>query len=193
LHQRQLININFTQVKFISKILLRLFGWKLQQGVPKHIKKCVIIQAPHTSNWDFVIGKLAGYVFDVHPKIFIKKSVFFFPLGWMLKKMGGMPVDREKRNNIVEEIAYEMVVNDEFMVLLTPEGTRKYSPNWRRGFYYIAKAAQVPVIPVYICYEKKEIGFADPFPLSDNVENDIEKLKQFYRQFKGKHPHMGVK
>jgi 1-acyl-sn-glycerol-3-phosphate acyltransferase len=180
-------------LKTISKILLWLFGWKLKPGAPSHVKKCVIIQAPHTSNWDFIIGRLAGWVYGINPKIFIKQELFFFPLGWMLKKLGGMPIDRNSRKNIVEEIAYEMVVNEEIMVLLTPEGTRKYNPNWKRGFYYIAKAAQVPVYPVYICYEKKEIGFADPFPLSNNVEQDIEKLKQFYRQFKGKNPHWGVK
>jgi len=168
-------------------------GWKLEGVAPVHLKKCVIIQAPHTSNWDFVIGKMAAYVYGVNPKIFIKDTLFFFPLGWILKKLGGMPVDRKNRNNLVEEIAYEMVVQDEIMVLLTPEGTRKYNPNWKKGFYYIAKAAQVPVYPVYICYEKKEIGFTDAFPLSNDVEQDIAKLKEFYKQFKGKHPENGVK
>ena len=180
-------------MKFLSKFILTIFGWKLEQGPPTHLKKYVIIQAPHTSNWDFIVGRLAGYAYGIKPKIFIKNSLFFFPLGLILKKLGGMPVNRNQRNNLVEEIAYEMVVNDEISVLLTPEGTRKYSPNWKKGFYFIAKAARVPVIPVYMDYERKILGFADEFKLSNDVNHDVAELKKFYRQFKGKHPENGVR
>ncbi|MFP5471543.1 MAG: 1-acyl-sn-glycerol-3-phosphate acyltransferase [Bacteroidia bacterium] len=161
--------------------------------MPSHIKKCVIIQAPHTSNWDFIIGKMAAFAYGINIKIYIKHTLFFFPLGWILRKLGGLPINRNKRNHLVEEIAYEMIINDEFLVLLTPEGTRKYNPNWRKGFYYIAKAAQVPVIPAYMDYEKKIIGFTDAFPLSNDVDADIKKLKEFFKQYKGKHPQNGVR
>ena len=170
-----------------------MLGWNLDNNIPKNIKKCVIVQAPHTSNWDFVIGKLAAYQFGIKPNIFIKKSLFFFPLGILLKKLGGIPVDRSSRNNIVEEIAYQLTIQDELLVLLTPEGTRSYNPNWKKGFYYIAKASRTPVIPAYIDFNKKRIGFTTEFELTDDVNADIETLKNYFRPFKGKYPENGIR
>lgn len=180
-------------MKTISKLILKLIGWKIKQSFQPSFAKYIIIQAPHTSNWDFVLGKLLGYSVGIYPKIFIKESLFFFPLGYLLKHLGGVPVSQSKKNNLVSEMAYQMSVNDKFALVLTPEGTRSYSPKWKKGFYYISKATQVPVVPFFIDYEKKIIGFDDQFELSDDVDADIEKLKIYFSQFKGKNPENGVR
>lgn len=180
-------------MKGLSKLILWLAGWKLEENVPKHIKKCVLVHAQHTSNWDFVYGKLAGYVFEVKPRVLIKNTLFFFPLGVFLKSLGGLPVNRGKNNDLVKDLTKEFNSRDELMVLFTPEGTRSYSSKWKKGFYYLAKEANVPVIPVYIDFATKKIGFSTNFELSDNVDHDIEKLKTYFKQFKGKIPENGIK
>lgn len=180
-------------MKLISKFIFWLLGWKLDKGLNPNIKKCVLIQAPHTSNWDFVIGKLASYQYNLKPKIFIKDSLFFFPLGSLLRTLGGLPVNRKTNNNTVQEIAYQLSVQDDLMVLLTPEGTRSHNPKWKKGFYYISKTSRAPIYLVHIDYAKKEIGFSKEFELSNNVDADIEKLKEYFKQFTGKNPENGVR
>lgn len=180
-------------MKLIAKFVFWLWGWKVQENIPRHIKKCVIVMAQHTSNWDYVMGKLAGYIFDVNPKVLIKKSLFFFPLGLLLNKLGAVPVNRGKSSNLVKDLAEDFEKHDEFMVLFTPEGTRSYNPKWKKGFYFVAKAANVPVVPVYIDYERKKIGFTTEFEISEDADKDIEKLKTYFKQFKGKFPENGIR
>lgn len=169
-----------------------MMGWKVDERTPEGIKKCVIVVGPHTSNWDFIIGKLAFIHYGVNAKFLIKKELFFPPLGWILKAMGGVPVDRKKKNNLTQT-AVDYFNNNEYMYLVfTPEGTRSYNPNWKKGFYYIAQKANVPIYIAYMDFEKKIGGFHSHFIPTGDVDKDIEYIKSIMRQFKGKHPENGV-
>jgi 1-acyl-sn-glycerol-3-phosphate acyltransferase len=114
---------------------------------------------PHTSNWDFIIGRLAFSHFGVKGKFLIKKEAFFFPFGYILKAMGGIPVNRGKSTNLIDQAVQYFDESEELYMVFTPEGTREYSPEWKIGFYYIAQKANVPIYIGYMDYEKKIGGF----------------------------------
>ena len=127
--------------------ILKLFGWKIDERSPVGVKKAVVVMGPHTSNWDFVIGKIAFAHYKVNAKFLIKKDLFFFPLGIILKAIGGVPVDRKKsNNNITEQAVKYFRENEECFMVFTPEGTRSWVPKWRKGFYHMALAAKVPIV-----------------------------------------------
>ncbi len=175
-------------MKLIARIILKLWGWKLQGIIPQGIKKCVIIAAPHTSNVDFFIGRLAYFAIGVKIKFLIKKEVFVFPLGPILKAWGGIPVDRGKRNNIVDEVVKLFNSTDSAYVLITPEGTRKLAKRWKKGFYFIAQQAQVPIALGYADYAKKEAGVGSVINPSGNYEKDLKIIQDFYRDKTARHP-----
>jgi 1-acyl-sn-glycerol-3-phosphate acyltransferase len=179
-------------MKIFSKYLLKLLGWRIDQGIANDINKCVIVMGPHTSNWDFIIGRLAFFSFGIKPKILIKNDLFYPPMGWLLKAMGGIPVDRKKKNNMTDKAVQLFENSDKMFMLFTPEGTRKYNPNWKKGFYYIAQKAGVPILICYMDYEKKTGGFHSVFEPTGNVEKDIQEIKSILSQFKGKFPEQGI-
>lgn len=180
-------------MKQIIRFIFKITGWKIDKNSPEGIDKCVIVVGPHTSNWDFVIGKMAFITYGVKAKFFIKKELFFPPLGWILKAMGGIPVDRKQRSNLTET-AVEYFKNNETMYLVfTPEGTRDYNPNWKKGFYFIAQNANVPIYISYIDYERKIGGFHSVFYPTGDVDKDIEYIKSVLRQFKGRTPENGIR
>lgn len=177
----------------IAKLIFKLFGWKIDDRAPQGLKKCVVVMGPHTSNWDFIIGRLAFMQYGVEAKFLIKKELFFPPFGWILKAMGGVPVDRKKKNNMTK-VAVEYFDQHESMYLVfTPEGTRSYNDNWKKGFYYIARAAKVPIYIGYIDYSKKIGGFHSVFEPTGDVDKDILHIKTVLSEFKGKHPENGIK
>ena len=176
----------------LAGFILRMIGWKVDERTPEGVKKCVIAVGPHTSNWDFVLGKLAFIYYGVNARYLIKKELFFFPLGLILRWMGGIPVDRKKKNNMTEYAAELFEKNDELFLVFTPEGTRSYNPNWKKGFYYIAMKAKVPIYICYMDYEKKIGGFHSRFDPTGDVESDIAHIKSIMSQFKGKNPENGV-
>lgn len=177
-----------------SKWLLKVCGWKMDYNVPPGVERSILVSAPHTSNWDFVWGRLTMWSYGVDVKLVIKKEAFFFPVGLLLKKVGGIPVNRKGGpKNVTENIAKLFKENEKLCVMFTPEGTRSYSPNWKRGFYYIAEKANVPIYLGYLDYEKKTGGIRfEPFYPTGDVDKDIEEIKNYYRQFKGRYPEKGV-
>lgn len=177
----------------ISKFLFKLFGWDIEDQAPKIAFKAVLVHAPHTSNWDFIIGRMASWVYRLPVKFLIKKELFFFPLGWILKSMGGIPVDRSKNNNLTDQIAKLFSENDELAIIFTPEGTRKYNPKWKKGFYYLAIKSDVPIVLTFIDYKNKRGGFGPTFTPTGDVNKDIETIKDFYRDIQGKVPENGVR
>ncbi len=179
-------------MKYLVRFLLKLFGWKIDQHSPEGIDKCVIVVGPHTSNWDFIIGRMAFVMYGLRPKILIKKELFFPPLGWLLRAIGGIPVDRKKNNNITDLAVKLFNENEKLYMVFTPEGTRSYNPNWKKGFYYIAIKAKVPIYICYMDYEKKIGGFHSIFHPTGNVDADIAYIKSVMGQFKGKFPENGV-
>ena len=142
---------------FYSFIFYRLLGWKTRLEVPNY-DKCVICAAPHTSNWDLFIGKLFYGSLGRKACFMMKKEWFFFPLGIFFKAIGGIPVNRDKRTSMVDQMAERFANSTQFHLAITPEGTRKANPEWKKGFYYIALKAQVPIILIGVDYPSKTIS-----------------------------------
>jgi 1-acyl-sn-glycerol-3-phosphate acyltransferase len=173
--------------------ILRLFGWKIDKTAPANVKKAVIVMGPHTSNWDFVVGKMAFAHYKVNAKFLIKKDLFFFPLGIILKAMGGIPVDRKKSSNVTKQAVDLFKANDTFFLVFTPEGTRSYQPNWKKGFYFIAEQAKVPIYIAYMDYKTKTGGFHSLFQPTGDVDADIITIKRILSKFTGRIPENGIK
>ena len=173
-----------------SRFLLRMAGWQILGDLPENIRKCVIIAAPHTSNWDFVIGRLAYYVLGVPVKFLIKKESFVGLTGYLLKKMGGIPVDRSRSNNLVEQIARLFAKEAQLNVVITPEGTRKLVREWKKGYYYIALKANIPIVMGFLDYGRKQAGFGPILYPSGDYEKDFEQIKNFYQNKQARYPKM---
>jgi 1-acyl-sn-glycerol-3-phosphate acyltransferase len=174
--------------KSLSELILKKLGWSLVMGVPDGTKKCVLIVAPHTSNWDFIIGRLIFNVIGLPTKFLIKKEVFFWPLGYLLRKMGGIPVDRSRNNNIIKEVAQLFSKYDELIITITPEGTRKLSKNWKKGYYYIAELAKVPIAVSFIDYKKKQAGISFLLEPSGDYDKDFKRIQALYFDKTAKYP-----
>jgi 1-acyl-sn-glycerol-3-phosphate acyltransferase len=166
--------------KQFAKFLLKLFGWKVVINIPPDVKKCVVMMAPHTSNWDFLIGYLGYMSIGVDSKYLVKKEAFFFPLGKILLAVGGIPVDRKASTNIVIQVGEMFKKTDSLYITITPEGTRSLNRNWKRGFYYIAEHAKVPVAFGFLDYAKKIGGIGGMIYPTGNYEDDLKKIEAFY-------------
>jgi 1-acyl-sn-glycerol-3-phosphate acyltransferase len=170
----------------------RVFGWKVKGQLPPD-KKFVITVAPHTSNLDFPIGVAARNILHLKSHFLAKKSLFDIPLvGWLFKLLGGHPVDRKKKMNLVDQVVELFNQHEEFVMTVTPEGTRSYSPKWKTGFYYIALKAKVPIVMIGFDYGTKTVEVREPFHPTGDVEQDLEMMKAYYRTIKGYHPEKGV-
>lgn len=174
-------------IRKISKLILKLFGWKLSGSFPAE-KKYIIVVAPHTSNWDYVVGQLFCLSFGVRSSVMIKKELFYFPLGGLLRALGGVPVDRDKKTDIVEQMIDEFKNRDSFVLTITPEGTRKRVTEWKTGFHRIALGANIPVLPGFVDYKKKLVGTGDFFSLSGDLQSDMTAVKQFFKDINPKYP-----
>lgn len=170
-----------------SFIYHRILGWKLKKTVPDY-DKCVVCAAPHTTNWDLFIGKLYYGCTGRRTSFMMKKEWFFFPLGLIFKAVGGIPVYRGKRTSLVDQMVEHFNNTKRFHLSITPEGTRAANPNWKKGFYYIAMKAQVPIVLIGIDYTRKTVESTLSFMPSGNIKEDMKKIKNYYKDFKGKHP-----
>jgi 1-acyl-sn-glycerol-3-phosphate acyltransferase len=175
-------------VKRISYFILRLAGWKVIGKFPREYRKCVVIEAPHTSMWDFIIGWLGFQVLDIKASFLIKKEMFVFPIGGILKRLGGIPVDRGRSNNVVDDLSRRYNASESLVIIITPEGTRKRVDHWKKGFYYIALHAKVPIVMAYLDYGKKEGGVGPVFWPSGNFQEDWKIIEDFYKGKKARHP-----
>lgn len=173
--------------KKISQFILKTIGWKVENIIPD-VPKCVIVVAPHTSNFDFIIGKLAYTSIGRTAHFLIKKSWFVFPLNILFRSIGGIPVERDKRTSITDALAEEFKKRDRFQIAITPEGTRKRVTKWKKGFYYIALKAEVPIVLIAFDYAKKTISFLDVFHPTGNVKKDIKTIRSKYNGVEAKHP-----
>ena len=174
--------------KIIAKLILKLFGWRTQNQKPAEIKKFVAMMAPHTSNWDFVIGWLGYKSLGFSSKYLIKKEAFFFPMGGLLKSLGAIPVDRKASNSIVVQVGEQFLKRNEFILTVTPEGTRSLNKNWKRGYYYIAEHAKVPIVLCFLDYKKKLGGIGSVFYPTGNYEADLKEIEKFYENINAKYP-----
>ena len=138
----------------------RLKGWRTAEVIPPSVKKCVVIAAPHTSNWDFVYSLGGAYLMGSRLRYLAKKELFSFPLGALMRATGGIPVDRQNRSSRLVQTMIQLLGSEEELKLMIPaEGTRKRVERWKRGFYHVALGANVPVYLAYLDYEKKVAGF----------------------------------
>ena len=176
----------------ILYLFARLVGWTFDPKPTNKIKKAVVVVGPHTSNWDFIVGKIAFMHYGIQGKFLIKKELFFFPFGILLKKMGGIPVNRSKNNRLTDQAVSFFDQSEELFLVFTPEGTRSYNPNWKKGFYYIAQKANVPIYLAYVDFENKKGGFHSIFEPTGNIDEDIKSIKKILSQFKGKIPENGI-
>lgn len=172
----------------ISRFIYFIFGWKAEGGVPEGLEKAVFIIAPHTSNWDFYIGKFYTWIKRIPAKVLVKKEAFKWPLGGLLKSAGGIPIDRSKANSKVVQIVRMFKEKDQFFLAITPEGKRKRSDRWKMGFYHIAMEAKVPILLCYIDYKDKVAGVGPPFWPTGDIEKDMKEIEDFYRGRHAKYP-----
>lgn len=165
----------------------RILGWKEEVTVPD-FKKCIICAAPHTSNWDLFLGKLFINAVGRKSGFLMKKEWFFFPLGPIFRAMGGIPVYRSKRTSMVDQLIEKAKQAEEFHLAITPEGTRSANPDWKKGFYYIALGAELPIVLIGIDYQKKCITATKYLRPTGDIDKDMREIKLYFKDFKGKHP-----
>jgi len=177
----------------IYLLIFKLLGWGVEGTFSRDLKKYIIAIAPHTSNWDFVIGVMARSITKIQRAHFLGKSQLFKPpYGWLFRWLGGYPVDRTSSHDMVHQVVDIFNKHDEFILAIAPEGTRKKVTKLRTGFYYIARQASVPIIPVGFDYQRKKIVIGQPFYPSVNADVDMEFLRKFYSQIKGRNPELGI-
>lgn len=172
-------------------IYFKILGWKITGNTTfskDTIKKSVIIAVPHTSWHDFFIGILLRKIVNVKTNFVAKKELFKWPFGWYFRAVGGAPLDRTSGQNKVEAIARLYEGKDEFRLTLAPEGTRKKVEHWKTGFYYIAKAANVPIIMFTLDFKNKQNHISEPFYPTDDVDADFNFMRSFYKGVIGKRP-----
>lgn len=181
----------------LCKLIYKLIGWKAidrSERLTRYnppVTKFLMIVAPHTSNWDFVVALIARYMlgYGSNTKFLAKHTLFKPPYGWFFYALGGTPVNRTQKNNLTEQVAAKFAqAQGEFGVVIAPEGTRKHTTDWKRGFYHIAVKAQVPILPVSIDYRNKEICVHPLLFPSGGMEADIARLKSYYRKEMARYP-----
>lgn len=172
----------------LSGLILNHCGWKISNSLRPDVKKCVVIVAPHTSTWDFIIGRLAFNELGLPVRFLIKKEYFFFPMGAILKRLGAIPVDRKKGLASYTRIVELLQKSDSMYLTITPEGTRKYTDRWKKGFYIIAQRAEVPVALAFIDYKRKRGGIEKLLAPTGNYEEDFAIIEDFYRGRGAKNP-----
>ncbi len=176
------------------KFIFKLLGWKVTHFLSNDIKRCVIIVAPHTSNWDFIFGMGAVKVMKLKQCFAIKKEWIRFPFKRLMLSLGALPIDRKKNNtsadkkSSVEAMAELFNGRDELRLVITPEGTRSKVEKWKTGFYYVALSAKVPIALAFINYEKKSCGIDKILYPSGDFKADMKLIMDFYKDMKGANP-----
>jgi 1-acyl-sn-glycerol-3-phosphate acyltransferase len=179
-------------MSFLYRFFFTRLGWTIEGAWPKD-KKYIIVVAPHTSNWDFMVGLCVRSMTGLKSAYLAKKELFRFPLGPLFRSLGGVPVERSKNTNFVDTVAQIFIDNDSFVVAITPEGKRKYNPHWKTGFFYIAQKASVPMVPTAIDYPNKRVVIGPPMSVGGDVTTFVSELKSWFLPYKGKNPEWGPK
>jgi 1-acyl-sn-glycerol-3-phosphate acyltransferase len=164
---------------YLSRLILKLTGWRVQGRIPEH-RRFVLIGAPHTSNWDFILMLLAVFTQRVDVHWMGKDAIFKPPFAGFMRWLGGISIDRSQANNTVQQMLEHYRKNDELIVVMTPEGTRSKVERWKTGFYHIATGAEVPIILGYIDVATKTLGFGTVYNPSGDLEKDMPEIMDFY-------------
>ncbi|MEN1957019.1 1-acyl-sn-glycerol-3-phosphate acyltransferase [Luteimonas changyuni] len=169
----------------LGRSILRIGGWRVVGEFPDE-PRVVLIAAPHSSNWDGIWGFAVKLGLGLEIKLLGKRELFWWPLAPLLRKLGVIAVDRNRSAGVVEQIAAMIRAHDRFWFGLAPEGTRKPVEHWRSGFLKIARAADVPVLPVYFHYPDKVIGIGAPFRVGDDDATEMARVREWYRPWQGR-------
>lgn len=165
----------------------RMAGWRMVGRLPD-LDKYVVIGAPHTSNWDFVLFLWARAELRFSPGFLGKHTIFWWPLGTVLRALGGIPVERGARLNVVDQVAARFRESPRLVLAISPEGTRKHTPAWKSGFYHIARKAGVPVVPARLDYVTKTVTIGSPQFMTGDVVRDFTFFHDFFSSGRGYRP-----
>ncbi|QKE85292.1 1-acyl-sn-glycerol-3-phosphate acyltransferase [Arthrobacter sp. NEB 688] len=169
----------------LAKTVLRAARWRAVGEVPR---TGILVGAPHTSNWDFVMMLLVMWRGDVTPRVLIKQELFKGPLGWLLHRLGGIPLDRDNPGQVVRELVREARSGEPFLLILAAEGTRDQGEYWKSGFWRIARAAKLPIALAFIDGPSRTAGFGPTIRATPDVRADMDLVREFYRDKRGIHP-----
>jgi 1-acyl-sn-glycerol-3-phosphate acyltransferase len=177
-------------------MIIILLGWTYRVDPLKSVAKCVLIVAPHTSAWDMAIGKAVFVLTKIPAKIAVKKEAFFWPMNWLLRYLGATPIDRspkdvgQQRLSLVDAMANTVKKEKKICLVITPEGTRGKRMQWKTGFYYVARKAQVPIALGYLDFNTKEAVVEKIFHPTGDIDADMREIMNFYRDkiHNGKYP-----
>ena len=168
-------------------ILYKWLGWTADVTLPIP-DKCIFAVAPHTSNLDFILGELYIRTTGKKASFLMKKEWFFWPLGSLFSRIGGIPVNRSKHTSMTDAMAHEAEARNSFKICITPEGTRSPNAEWKKGFYYIALKAKIPILLYGLDYERKLIQCTKSFIPTGNIDSEMKEIKTYFKDFKGKNP-----
>lgn len=170
---------------WLAEKWLKWRGWRFIGDMPD-LDKMILVGAPHTSNWDFVLYLAAIRHWRISPCYVGKHTLFRWPFGYFFRRFGGIPVDRTRPGGIVEQVVAEFERSNRMILVMAPEGTRKAAPYWKSGFLNIAEAAGVPIVPVYIQFPRKEVVLGSPLWFKDDERAFMDRLRVFFEPGKGK-------
>ncbi len=170
-----------------ARLCLYLTGWELEgdRSIPD---KCILIAAPHTSNWDLFYLLAIGWTIDIQLSWLGKHTLFPWPVGGLMKRLGGVPVQRDRREDLVKQVAEVFRRSERLVLVVPPEGTRGYAQHWKSGFYHMAKEAQVPIVMGYLDYRRKRGGFGPKWHPQGNLRDEMNDVRVFYSDKIGKFP-----
>ena len=173
----------------LARWLLTRFGWRLEGAKPQ-CPRYVLIAAPHTSNWDFPLMLLFAAAFDIKVTWMAKHSLFWPPVGWIMRAMGGMPIERHRSTNVVDAMVGAFGRMQELVLVVPTEGTRARAEAWKSGFYHIALQAQVPIVPSFLDFGQRRGGFGPAMSPTGETSLDMQYFRDFYADMKGKFPEL---
>lgn len=174
-------------LRLLSTLFLRLRGWTLDGHMPEGQPKCVVIAAPHTSNWDLPYTLMVAFALRLNIRWMGKRQIFRWPFGPLMRWLGGIAVDRSRSTNLVAASAQALRdAPGSVHLVVPPEGTRSRTRHWKTGFYWIAHEAGVPIVLAYMDYPRKLSGLGPVFTPTGDVEADMAQIKAYYSQFRGK-------
>ncbi len=178
-------------MRFVYLFFFKILGWKIEGDVPRNLTKYIIAVAPHTSNWDFLVGLAVRSIMRFKSNFLGKKELFKKPWGWLFTRLGGYPVDRSSKTNKVDQVVQVIKDSDRFVIAIAPEGTRKKVEKWKTGFYYMAFQSGIPIVFTSIDYENRRVKFNAPFTPTGNLEHDAPQMAAYFKNIKGRNRSAG--
>ena len=174
-------------MRWLAEKVLKSIGWEFV-GVPPEAPQFIVVGAPHTSNWDFIVFLAAISHWSMRPKYLGKHTLFEGPFGWLFRRWGGIPVDRTKPGGLIQAVSREFARSESFALVIAPEGTRKFTTRWKSGFLKIAEATGAPIVPARINYETKKVTLGGPIAFDGSVEPVMDTLRAFFAMGRGRNP-----